>query len=110
MGPCSDSPSQPLLPGPEGCPHSLPARYTGSQLSVQAPRQVTGSSHCMLEVVTASESHRAQGTAQACPGQPRCACVRPVQEDPGGQGGPPEGSGSGRQLGELQCSLPVPDL
>lgn len=36
VGRCSDSPSQPLLPGPEGCPPSLSARYTGSQLSLQA--------------------------------------------------------------------------
>lgn len=42
MRPCSDSPSLPLVPRPEGCPRSLPARYTGSQLSVQAPIQVQG--------------------------------------------------------------------
>ena len=123
MGPCSDRPSclgqrkatKPSCQAqlcPAFCPGSVRRATTkvwrlGSPSSLQRCEAPC----CLLEVLTAPESHRAQGTTQACHGWASHFWLRSCARGPWATGRHPRRVPEvGGGLASCWRSLPVPDL
>lgn len=123
MGPCNDRPSclgqrKATKPSCQAhlCPAFCPGSVRGAATKVWRPGRLSSlqrreAPYCLLEVLTAPESHGAQGTTQACHGWTSHFWLCSSARGPWATGRHPwRAPEVGGGLASCWCSLLVPDL